>query len=275
MGAEGGRVAGRAFEDLDGHGAAVGRAEQAIDDLQLALLAVAVVAELGERAAAAFHVARCHIVEHERAAAEMAPGQRRLDRRLADRQPVESAVELLLVDGTEAELGPEAGAGGLRRERARRRELRAGIEDPADGEREDEIPAAVALRSNEPIEADLARRAERRGDMTVRQGTDDADRLLVSRDDRAALQQRLEAGDPLARPVGQVQERALLDLPALAVALAQEDGRGRIAVRDGFDVHGPIIDTTLQLSIHKIQLYMATFSPSRTKLLLKFQSFIM
>ena len=72
--AKGGRVAGRAFEDLDGHGAAVGRAEQAIDDLQLALLAVAVVAELGERAAAAFHVARCHVVEHQRAAGEMAPG---------------------------------------------------------------------------------------------------------------------------------------------------------------------------------------------------------
>ena len=128
----------------------------------------------------------------------MAPGQRRLDRRLADRQPVESAVELLLVDGTEAELGPEAGAGGLRRERARRRELRAGIEDPADGEREDEIPAPVALRSDEPIEADLARRAERRGDMTVRQGTDDADRLLVARNDvppfKSALKPAIRSG---------------------------------------------------------------------------------
>ena len=76
----------------------------------------------------------------------MAPGQRRLDRRLADRQPV-----------------------------------------------------------------------ERRGDMTVRQGTDDADRLLVARNDRAALQERLEAGDPLGRPVGEIEERALPDLAALAV----------------------------------------------------------
>ena len=37
---------------------------------------------------------------------------------------------------------------------------------------------------------------------------------LVARDDRAALQQRREAGDPFARRVGQVQQRALLDLAA-------------------------------------------------------------
>jgi hypothetical protein len=109
-------------------------------------------------------------------------------------------------------------------ERARSRELRAGIEDPADGERQDEVPAAVARRSDQPIEADLARRGERCGGGAMRQGADDADRRLVARDDCAAFQQRLEAGDMLARPVGQVQERALLDLAALAVALAQEDG---------------------------------------------------
>ena len=77
---EGGGIAGRAFEHLDGDRAAVGRAEQAVDDLQLALLAVAIVAELGERAAASLHVARGHVVEHQRAALEMAPGQRRFDR---------------------------------------------------------------------------------------------------------------------------------------------------------------------------------------------------
>src|SRR5208282_5831988 len=111
----------RALEDLDRDGAAVGCAEQAIDNLQLALLAVAVVAELGERAAAALHGARRHVVEHQRAAGKMALGQSGLDRRLAHRQPVEGGVELLLVDGTEAELGAEAGGGGLRRERGRPR----------------------------------------------------------------------------------------------------------------------------------------------------------
>jgi hypothetical protein len=39
---ERGGIAGRALEHLDGDRAAVGRAEQAVDDLQLALLAVAI-----------------------------------------------------------------------------------------------------------------------------------------------------------------------------------------------------------------------------------------
>jgi hypothetical protein len=35
-----------------------------------------------------------------------------------------------------------------------------------------------------------------------------------------------EVGDPLVRPVGEVQQGALLDLARLAIALAQQDGRG-------------------------------------------------
>ena len=58
----------------------------------------------------------------------------------------------------------------------------------------------------------------------------------------AAFEQCLEAGDPLVRPVGEVQERALLDLASLAEALAQQDGRGRVAIGDGFDIHGNIIE---------------------------------
>jgi len=41
-----------------------------------------------------------------------------------------------------------------------------------------------------------------------------------------AFEQCLEAGDPLVRPVGEVQQGALLDLARLAIALAQQDGRG-------------------------------------------------
>ena len=80
-----------------------GGAEQAIDDLQRARLAVAAVAALGERAAAALHVARGHVVEHQRAVREMALGQRRLDGGLALQQPVERGVELVLVDLAETE----------------------------------------------------------------------------------------------------------------------------------------------------------------------------
>ena len=47
-----------------------------------------------------------------------------------------------------------------------------------------------------------------------------------SGDDGAAFEQCLEAGDPLVRPIGEVQQGALLDLARLAIALAQQDGRG-------------------------------------------------
>jgi hypothetical protein len=77
--------------------------------------------------------------------------------------------------------------------------------------------------------------------MTMRQGADDGNGILVLGNNGAAFEQCLEADDPLVRPVGEVQERALLDLASLAVALAQQDGRGRGAIGDGFDIHGNII----------------------------------
>ncbi len=48
LGADGGGIGGVAGEHLDGNGAAVGGSQQAADDLALALLAVAVVAEGGQ-----------------------------------------------------------------------------------------------------------------------------------------------------------------------------------------------------------------------------------
>jgi hypothetical protein len=67
----------------------------------------------------------------------MAFGEGRLDRRLADRQPVESAVELVLVDDPETELLAQAGGGGVGRQRAGGGKLGAGIENAADRERQD------------------------------------------------------------------------------------------------------------------------------------------
>src|SRR5207237_4390967 len=101
----------------DGRGTAGAGAEQPIDDLPFAAFAVSAVTELGKRTATAFQVARRHVVEHQCAAGEMAFGKRRLDRRLADRQPVQCAIELVLVDHPESELLAEAGGRRVRRQR--------------------------------------------------------------------------------------------------------------------------------------------------------------
>src|SRR5205085_6809492 len=89
--------------------------------------------------------------------------------------------------------------------------------------------------AEQPIEADLARCAEGSVNMTMRQRADDGNGILVLGNDGAAFEQCLEAGDPLVRPVGEVQQRALLDLASFAVALAQQDGRGRVAIGDRFE----------------------------------------
>jgi hypothetical protein len=110
-----------------------------------------------------------------------------------------------------------------------RPKLGPGIEDAADHQGQDEVAAAIApglrggrLGAEPPIEADLARRAERSVNMTMRQRAEDGNGILVLGNDGAAFEQGLEAGDPLVRPVGEVQERALF--AGLTLALAQQDG---------------------------------------------------
>src|SRR6187431_1013239 len=41
-------------------------------------------------------------------------------------------------------------------------------------------------------------------------------------------------------PVGQIADGAFTNLAVLTVALAQEDGGGRVPVGDGFDIHGGV-----------------------------------
>jgi hypothetical protein len=72
---------------------------------------------------------------------------------------------------------------------------------------------------------DPARRAEGRVNMTMRQRADDGNAIMALGNVGAAFEQCLEAGDPPVRPAGK-QQRALLDLAGLAVAFAQQDGRG-------------------------------------------------
>src|ERR1700738_4222287 len=156
----------------------------------------------------------------------MAFGEGRLDCRLGGRPPGASAIELVLVDYPQTELLAEAGGRGVRRQRAGGGKFGTRIENTADHEGQDEVAAAVTVWAEHPIEADLARCAEDRVDMTMRQRADDGNGILVLGNDSAAFEQCLEAGDPLVRPVGEVQQRALLDLAGLAIALAQQNGRG-------------------------------------------------
>jgi len=119
-------------EDFDGHRAAVRRTEQAVDDLERALLAIATVSPFGQRAAAPLHVARRNIVEHQRAVLEVALGQHGLDGGLARQQPVECGIEFVVTDAAETKCFAKAGGRRGRRQRSGGGEFGAGVEDAAD-----------------------------------------------------------------------------------------------------------------------------------------------
>lgn len=73
--------------------------------------------------------------------------------------------------------------------------------------------------------------------MAVRQRAGDLEALGTERHEGLAGEHPAQAVDLRLQPVGEVGERARLDLAALAIALTQQDGRRRIAVRDARDVH--------------------------------------
>ena len=116
-----------------------------------------------------------------------------------------------------------------------------GFEDPADQECKNEIAAAIAVGAEDPIKPDPAGGAESGGDVAVRQGADDGEGFAPP------------AGmtvPPLSTPrrpsmwaAGQserLQRVTFTDLSTLAIAFAQQDGRGRVPVGDGFDIHGGV-----------------------------------
>ena len=82
---------------------AVGGAQQAIDDLHLAAFAVSVVAECGKCTALSFDIAGGDIVEHQRAAAQVAIGETFLDPHLPFSQPVKHIEHFIAVHGIKLE----------------------------------------------------------------------------------------------------------------------------------------------------------------------------
>src|SRR5262247_3236314 len=99
----------------------------------------------------------------------------------------------------------------------------------------------------------------------MRQRADDGDRLLVTGDDGATFEQHLEAGDAVRRPVGKVEQGTLFDPAALAVALAQQDGRRRVAIGNRFDIHGNMITVKTGQTSLKYHITWLQFGTWRTK----------
>src|SRR5271166_811190 len=168
----------------------------------------------------------------------MAFGQCRLDCGLAFQQPVQRRVELVLIDLAEAKHFAEARCRCGGRQCTGGGEFGAGFEDAADEQGEHEIAAAIAIGANDPVKTDLASGAEGRRDMAMRQAAGDGECIPISGDDGAALEHATQAFDMGSGPVGEITDRAFTNLPVLTIALTQQDGRRRVPVGNGFDIHG-------------------------------------
>ena len=152
----GGQVLGSpVVEGLDGDRTAIGGAEQPIDDLHLAFLAVAVVTERSQIAAAPLHIVS---TTRRRAPGirlrEMLAGQPLLHLGLAGEQPIESLIQLRRGDPAEPQNLCRAGASGVGVvEHPRGGELRGRGDDPADDHRLHELAGPVAFRAEDAVEA--------------------------------------------------------------------------------------------------------------------------
>src|SRR3954463_6090008 len=192
----------------------------------------------------------------------MALGECGLDGGLGCRQPVECGLEFVLVDAAEREHVAEARGGGGGRQRAGGGEFGCGVEDAADDEGEHQITAAMAVGTEQTVEANSAGGAEGGDDVAVRQAAGHGEGVALGRNDGAAPEHAAQALDGGRGPVGQIAQGALPDLATLAVTLAQQDGGRRIPVGNGFDIHGRLWAYPAEEYKPKILNYMAT---ARTK----------
>ncbi len=196
----------------------------------------------------------------------MAPRQRLLDAPLLSHQPVESFVELLLVDRPELDHLAQRAGRRLVIEPPGRRQLGGRINEPRHGHGDAQRHLSVRLPTalgQEPVEPELAQRAQRRRNMTMRQAAQDAQRLLIRRSHRLVAQYPTQGLDLHRRPIRQIGERALLDLVAVAIAFAQQDRGRRIAIGNALDVHGELESSRIRQVKTKIQIYMGTNIPRK------------
>ena len=91
--------------------------------------------------------------------------------------------------------------------------------------RQNEVAAAIAIRPEDTIEADLAGGTKCGSDVAVRQGSQHSKGLALGSDHRAPSEHATQPFDVGDRPVRQIAQSALTHLTVLAIALAQQNGR--------------------------------------------------
>src|SRR5215469_3882638 len=160
-------------KDFNGHGAAIGAAQQPVDDLRAVALAIAVVPELNQLRALAGVVAAGYVVEDQRSVGQMLVSELCLDTGLMLQQPVQRLVQFILVDAFKLQLVRQARRGCLLLKCSRRRELGRGLKNTRNDHGNYQAALSTRPRREEVLQPQLPQRAQDRRDVAVWQRADD------------------------------------------------------------------------------------------------------
>jgi hypothetical protein len=192
------RVAGVAGEHLDRDRDAVLTGQQPVDDLEPAADPVFGVADRAERAGAALERGGRDVIQHQGAAGQVPGGQRVLDRVLPVLQVVHRRVQVILITGPQPEDLAQGAGRGLAAQPAGDRQLGVRRDHLRHRHRGHQVPVPGRGRVDQLLQAQLAGRAQHRGDVAVRQAAADLERPVQVRGGRRlAFQhpgQRLDLG---------------------------------------------------------------------------------
>ena len=152
-----------------------------------------------------------------------------LDALLLTRQPVQRGIQIILIEP----LGPQHIGHRVLTGPAHRRQPRPAVGNARQGQEQD--PPAFRRGAQHPRDADLIGQVLEREQHTENLA---AGHLPARPAVEFPLAQPLHRRDPLRRPLRQVGEGARLDLAALAVRLAEQNGGLGVTVGDASDEHG-------------------------------------
>jgi hypothetical protein len=231
-------VGGIAGKHPHRHRPAIGCGQQADDELFLALLAVAVIAEGGQQVLDALEVGAGDIVEKQlRGRRAIAAAEQPLfDRGLALGEPGEVGIQMVLVEGVE----PEDLADRMPPGQAHGAEAGALIHEPGQDLPQRQSPLAVSAQYLGDAESVGDGVEAKHGAHAVAFDHGHVVHRAQHRQIAFMLERELDGGDFLVGAVGEVGERALLDLAVFAVRMAQEMagvGFAALVGDGGVDMH--------------------------------------
>jgi hypothetical protein len=130
--------------------------------------------------------------------------------------------------------------------------------DARDKHRQKERLERFRSRAEPAQGAAATSRAEDGSDVSMGQGAFNGKERIDTGNSDTPFEKDSKVLDELRVPVGEIGDGALDDLLAIAVSLAQQDGRGRVSIGDALNVHSHDISMTVDKIKQNIIIYMAT-----------------